>query len=115
MKIIYDENGLLVSDKKAYETMKSICEEGKDVTIGSDVLILALRLLIVEGIVNPNDVVIEYEGKELRINESGVIKDVPEGFTDASIHMSMQIIRKQSELRRLRLKEKNTEAGFPYA
>jgi len=100
LKITYSEDGLLVPDTKAYQTMKELCLKGEDVSVGSDSLFLALRLLIVEGEVSEEDVVILFKDQELQFNRYGVMHPLPEGFMDAGIKMSCDIIRRQSQMRK---------------
>lgn len=104
MKITYSENGILVPDTKAYKTMKELCLKGEDISVGSDSLLVALRLLIVEGKVNEKDIIILFEDQELQFDKYGIINPIPEGFMDAGIKMTCDIIRGQSQIRKKEIK-----------
>lgn len=76
MIITFNEEGILMPDSKAYETMEKLCKEGKEFAIGSMVSIYALQLLIVEGKVPFESIVIQFKGEQIQFNEFGVLSTI---------------------------------------
>lgn len=80
MIITYNDEGILMPDSKAYETMKALCEKGEDFAVSSEASIYALRVLIVEGIVPYERTVVRYKDETITINEIGKLSHYPKGF-----------------------------------
>ena len=99
MIITYSEDGLLVPDGQAYEKMRELYREGRDVSVGSDSLIKALSLLIAEDYIPNTDIIVRYNGKDIRYDELGTASHWPEGFVDTMSKMNIRLIRKQSQKR----------------
>lgn len=99
MNITYSPDGLLVAEVYAYETMKNLHQKGEDVAIGSDTLMKALSLLIAEGVIPNESVVVHYNGLEIEYDEYGMPSYWPEGFVDTMSEMNMRLVKEQTKKR----------------
>jgi len=60
----------------------------------------ALRLMIVEGRLDADDVRFEFNGEQVVVNRYGAVKDWPEGFLDEHMGILDSILRKSVEMRK---------------
>lgn len=99
MKIFFDDkNGLVVPDGKVTETALAIVKAGKDITVGSDLLVTAIRLALIENKIDYKSVVFVFNGKNIILNEKYQITKYPTGFCDVE----------QNILRNIRLEQKKS-------
>ncbi|WP_442637749.1 hypothetical protein [Rossellomorea marisflavi] len=82
MVITYNDEGILMPDSKAYETMKALCEKGEDFAISSEASLYALRVLVLEGVVPYETTVVRYKEETIKLNENGKFSHHPDGFFD---------------------------------
>lgn len=83
MKITFDgDNGTVVPDNKVLELASSIIEKGEDTTIGSDLLVDAIRVIMVRKNIDPTSIVFCFREKEIPVNDSYHLKKYPDGFCD---------------------------------
>lgn len=93
MIITYTPDGLLAPDKRAYDVMKELIDKGEDVAVGSDCLIMALRLLIIEGYVQAKDVTIHFEEKVFQFDEKAQLDVWHNGFCDTVEKSLLQLLK----------------------
>lgn len=82
MVITYNEEGILMPDSKAYETMKALCEKGEDFAISSEASLYALRVLVLEGVVPYETTVVRYKEETIKLDKNGNFSHRPDGFLD---------------------------------
>lgn len=98
MKVEIGVGGLFVSDEHAYDVMKDLVSRGADVKIHSSNLVHALRLLVLERYVLPDDLTITREFVEYRLNEYGNFDDWPEWLFGAPDCLVFRILRLQRDM-----------------
>ena len=102
MKIIFDGyNGMTVPDNKAVEFAQAILDENKDVTIGSKILINAIRLVMIQKGIPYTNIVFIFEGKKILLNENYDLKSWPKNFGDEDQNILRQLRTIRSQLRDL--------------
>lgn len=99
MIITFNDEGILMPDSKAYETMKMLCNEGEDFAISSMVSFNALQLLIVEGDVPFESTVVQFENETIRFNEVGVPSALPKEL-NAMNELLLSLVKGQSAKRK---------------
>lgn len=98
MKVEIGVGGLFVSDEHAYDVMKDLLSRGDDVTIYSSNLVHALRLLVLERYVLPDELTIMRESVEYRLNEYGNFEEWPEWLFGAPDCLVFRILRLQRNM-----------------
>lgn len=104
MIITYTPDGLLAPDKRAYDIMKDLLDKGEDIAIGSDCLISALRLLILEEYIPADKVTIHFEDKVFQFDEDAQPEIWFDGFQDVESDVLYKMFRLRLE-KRLNKKE----------
>ena len=77
------------------------------IIISNSVLVHALRLAIVRGEIDPEQIQFKFKDKTFKANKYGVIMDWPEGFCDIYLYFSKNILRTAMDMRK---KERENEA-----
>lgn len=91
-----ERGGMVVADADAYDVMLEIVRDGSDVVVSSDSLILALRMLIAEGIVHAREVFAMYDGYVIEFDVCGnIIGDWPDGFADTISQLTSDLFHTQ--------------------
>lgn len=109
MIITYTPDGVLAPDKRAYNVMKQLVDTGEDVAVGSDCLITALRLLIIEGYVEAKNVTIHYEDKVFQFDEKAQLAVWHDGFCDTLENALLQLLKVRMNVKASPTKEKEWE------
>ena len=109
MIITYTPDGVLAPDKRAYGVMKDLLDKGEDVAVGSDCLITALRLLIIEGYVQAKDVTIHFDEKVFQFDEKAQLDVWHEGFCDTIDNALLQLIKVRMNVKTSPTTEKESE------
>lgn len=83
--LIYNEDGLLVADKKAIDWVKALKEkeDGYEVEVGSEAVFMAARVLVLEGYYTPDEIQLKYKEIIITISPKGRQSVSPAGFCDA--------------------------------
>lgn len=93
--LIYNEEGLLVADKKAINWVKGLKgkEDGFKVEVGSDAVFMAARVLVLEGFYTPEEIQFKYNDAILPINKDGRMNESPVGFCDTFDDMLDRLLK----------------------
>ncbi len=87
--ISYMEAGLTIADVKAVKWAEELAEIFNKGTVSAlrvvsnAAMVDAVRLLIAKGVLNHEEVVFRYEGKNIKPNRYGMIVHWPDGFCDS--------------------------------
>ncbi|WP_442637748.1 hypothetical protein [Rossellomorea marisflavi] len=99
MIITFNDEGILMPDSKAYETMEKLCKEGEDFAISSMVAVYALQLLIVERKLPYESIELHFEDEKIRFNEFGILSTTPKEL-NSSLELLVNLVKAQSKKRR---------------
>jgi len=108
--IEYCREGDAISDFACNDWLENILNQEGDMhlQISTSPPCNALRLAIVQGRIPCEDVMFEFEGKELPPNKYGAIMHWPDGFTDLDCTYSEQILRGAIDMRQAERAERET-------
>lgn len=95
-----------VPDARALDLARTAVKQAKKMSldylvyVGTATYLAAFRLLVAEGSISPNEIILSYEGKNYEINEYGAISDLPQSCLNEIGNLSERIIRTALSKRR---------------
>ena len=113
LKVIYSADGDLVSDMAAEAWAKTLIDKYKNslsehvVKVGTETMVDAIRVMVVRGSLNHDEVQFfnwnteNYEEKldVITVNKYGRLNHSPKGFCDVNIDLLGELLRSASKMR----------------
>ena len=95
MKTIeYCVDGEAISDFYIQDKVREIAQGSKkNFKFSTENIFTAIRLAVVQGIINHDEIVFKFGNEKINVNKFGAIPNCPKGFCDLNVSLSEAILR----------------------
>ncbi len=89
-----------VPDALALQEAERIIAHGVDTVVSNAMVIDCLRLQVVKGMLDKDDLIVQFNGEPLVLNKYANFDQYPKGFGDHSVNIVQELMMTQIRMRR---------------
>jgi hypothetical protein len=104
LNVIYSGEGQAVADLRVQDWLDDLLSrlehcglESHTIDVGTDVMVSIIRLAVIEGRLDHEDVTFYFEDYIITVDENGMFNLSPKGFCDTLTEISRKLLEKNKE------------------